>query len=865
MSRLAPRPLSPCLAALRRPRLTLAVVVCVTALGVAGVARIHPSASLASMVAEDDSAAAALVRVLESFSVVDDLIVIAALPPDDLNRESAAPKKLLDFARRLEHALRETPESVDLCTNIAYASAPEFRTFVERELIPAMFYYLDDSAWDELRLRLTAKGMADQMERNETLLSTPGPAGHALAKTILKDPLRLHELLIASLHTRWAAPSAGLDNGTFFSRDGASLMIRVSGARPASDLDFARRFTQTVRNVAAQVNADGLEIELTGAYAIAAESERSIRGDMTRSIIASILLIQLLFLLVYRPWLSFPVAVVPVAIGLAVGFGLGSLYSTTLTPLVAVIGAMLAGLAIDYAVHFASHYAGSRQQGADHFAAAENTLRHLAAALTAACLTSMVGFLAIGQSSVQALRHFAVFGALALGGALLAVLFVYPILLGATTRSNDGALHRRWFAAAAQRSLKAIDTRARRAISAAVALMLVSFVGLVWGHGLSFESDLSAMHPRPNPPLDAQHALADRFGQSAETFLVHLSAESPHALLSLAHTAQQSLDTLNIRAAGVAGSFGLASLLPDPAIAAQRRAQAANLDANQVSANFDAAVAQSRFSPAAFADYRDFLRRLIPSPDAPTLDTLRAYPHLADMVLPTWPANDGPASQSVAFVFLERPLTTRAQRTNTIETIRAALATCPGATLTGMTVLGHDTERWVRHDLARLPLAAAGVVVLGLLLFFRRISDTLLALVPAAGGILLLVSAMSLLDVGLNMVNLVALPLLVGIGVDDGIFLVQLARQNRTRQASRLALAQAFVPACQAITMTTCTTLLAFASLVFTSTPAIQSLGLVVGLGMAGAYGSSLFLLLPMLLLQSARDAEVTSCAADNR
>lgn len=854
MSLLLPRVLTPCLAALRHPRLTLALAGCATALGLVGAARIHPSASLASIVVEDDPSAAALVRVLDSFSVVDDLMVIASAPPSDSGSIVPLQQTLLEYAHRLDTALRGDREIRDMCTAVTYAAAPEFRAFVERELAPAMLFYLDDAAWVELKLRLSAGGMKSQMERNESLISAPGPAGHALAKTILKDPLRLHELLIASLQHRWAASESTLNDGTFFSKDGAGLLIRVSGARPASDLDFSRAFTRAVRHVADQVNTDKLMIELTGAYAIAAESERSIRGDMIRSILASILLIQLLFLLAYRPGWSFPLALVPVAIGLAVGFGLGSLYTATLTPLVAVIGAMLAGLAIDYAIHFASHYADFRQRGATHFAAGAQTLGQLSAALAAACLTSMVGFLAIGQSGVQALKHFAVFGALALGSALLTVLLVYPALLGATTRNNDGQLHRTWFTTTALRAMELVDARAYQFLFASLVVMLIAIIGLAGGHGLSLESDLTAMHPRPNPPLEAQHALADRFGQSAETFLVDLTAATPQDLLVLAHNAQQLLDSPGIRDQGVAGTLGLASFLPDPRVEALRKSQATQLEPNQILSDFDEAIAQSRFAPTAFADYREFLRRLLSLPAPPSLDTLRKYPDLASMVMPTWHATHQPANNSVMYVFLDHPLTSRTQRAAVIELIRAALAPCPGATLTGMAVLGHDTERWVRHDLTRLPLIAAGVVVFGLLLFYRRVSDALLALLPAAGGIMLLVSAMSVLDVGLNMVNLVGLPLLVGIGVDDGIFLVQVARLNRVRNASRSALAHAFVPAGQAITMTTCTTLFAFASLMFTSTPAIQSLGLVVGLGMAGCYGASIFLLVPLLLIRSARE-----------
>jgi hypothetical protein len=99
------------------------------------------------------------------------------------------------------------------------------------------------------------------------------------------------------------------------------------------------------------------------------------------------------------------------------------------------------------------------------------------------------------------------------------------------------------------------------------------------------------------------------------------------------------------------------------------------------------------------------------------------------------------------------------------------------------------------------------------------------------------------------MINLIGFPLLIGIGIDDGIFVVFLALQGRRNSVDREALLTRYRSVCHAMMVTTATTALAFGSLVFTSTPAIQSLGVVTAVGVLGCLISTVAVLLPVLLL----------------
>lgn len=831
--------------AARHPRVTLSVAVLCTVLGAIGAARIHPSVSIADTLSDDEPASRALARIAERFAAGDELIVIASLP----DSEDRARGRLRSFARRLEDAIAASPDLGALCGDVICGAPPDFRRFIRSELIPAGLLYLDDAEISTFAARLSTDAIARQVRRNEELLSTPG-AGGTLAKAILKDPLRLHEVLLGAVSSSLAG--AGVRGGANegLSTDGRSIMIRVIGTAPVSDLDYAKRLTHAIRDVADVVNEDHLGITLTGAYPIAEISERSIRGDMIRSITASIILLQLLFLVVYRRWLSFPLAVTPVVIGIIVAFGVSSLFSTHLTPLVAVIGAVLAGLGIDYAIHFLSHYTRERSGGLDHLGAVDAALLGAGPAMIAACVTSVIGFLALSRSAVEALRQFAIIGALGLAGALLCALTVLPALLGCFTRRSTAMTQPRLVRHGFDPLLAAVSAHARLSLATSIAIAALA----VWAcfgsatGGLRFDSDLSVMHPQPNPPLDAQRQLAERFSHAADSLIMHLTGDSEDSLVTLAHEVDERLRTGRPRDAGVIGTLGLASFIPNPVVIAARIARLRSIDTKRIVADFRSAVQESIFDPDAYEDYEAFLQDIMSGGPSPTVATLRQYPALARMMLPK-SDREGETEpyEALTAVFFDQPLAGRESLHEAVTSIRDALSDLPGATLTGLSVVGHDTERAIRRDLARLLVIAAAVVTAWLLCYFRSVLDTALALLPALFGTCVLVGVMAVLDLRFNVVNLIGVPLLIGIGVDDGIFLVSLAKAHRNSTSPGDPMLERLSTGCHAIFMTTLTTVLTFGSLMLTSVPAIRSLGVMMAVGMVACLVGTLFLLVPIL------------------
>jgi predicted exporter len=560
---------------------------------------------------------------------------------------------------------------------------------------------------------------------------------------------------------------------------------------------------------------------------------------MIVSIVCSVILLQLLFLLAYRHPATFFVTFLPVAAGILTGFGVYGLLLTRVTPVIAASGAILAGLGVDYCIHSLAHYHAHRRRGGAPRDAARR-MGAVGAALATAWVTSLIGFVAIAGSRIPGLRDFALIGGLGLAGAFVGARLLLPALLQKVDRGGRAErMGPRWHLA----PLVAWASRARRGCLVTGAIAAAAGVAGLAATGLpGFESNMGVMQPRPNPPREARAQIGRQFPGAAESMQVHLEASSSRGLIRLAHDVAQRLEAPALRAHGVDGTVGVAALLPRPETAEARAARIRALDADRVVEEFRRALEQSLFDPEAYEPYVTRLRALLAKDEPPGLETLRALPQSAGTIVPRQ-AVEPPRARTI--VQFDHRFESPQAQARAIAALEAALNPLEGVTVTGMEVVGQRIKGALQGELPLLLSLAGAVVIAWLMLVFRRPVWVALSVLPATFSLILVPLVMAGLQLKLNPINLLALPLLAGIGVDDGIFLTSIVARHRGR-ASRLI--EKLASSCHAITMTSLTTLLAFGALLLTRTPAIQSLGLVLGIGMIVCWAVSLFLLTPLLL-----------------
>lgn len=130
------------------------------------------------------------------------------------------------------------------------------------------------------------------------------------------------------------------------------------------------------------------------------------------------------------------------------------------------------------------------------------------------------------------------------------------------------------------------------------------------------------------------------------------------------------------------------------------------------------------------------------------------------------------------------------------------------------------------------------VVFLLLLLDFRRLSYTLVAMIPLTAGVFWMVGLMKLVGMQLDIMNVMGLPMIIGIGIDDGVHIV-----HRWRFEGRGKVNKIFASTGKAILLTSITTMLGFGSLVFSVWRGFASLGSAMFIGVGACFLSTVIIL----------------------
>ncbi|MGQ9822324.1 MAG: MMPL family transporter [Thermogutta sp.] len=159
---------------------------------------------------------------------------------------------------------------------------------------------------------------------------------------------------------------------------------------------------------------------------------------------------------------------------------------------------------------------------------------------------------------------------------------------------------------------------------------------------------------------------------------------------------------------------------------------------------------------------------------------------------------------------------------------------------TGNPIQIYEAARQMNRAYIEATFYALAAIVLVLYLDFRSFRDVGLSLIPLVCGLAALFGLMGYLEIPLNPANMITLPLILGIGVDDGVHITHDYRRQKGRylapQPSTLT----------AVIVNTLTTMVGFGALMLSPHQGLQSLGRVLTLGMATCLTAAL--LLPSVL-----------------
>jgi hopanoid biosynthesis associated RND transporter like protein HpnN len=661
---------------------------------------------------------------------------------------------------------------------------------------------------------------------------------------------------LEAFHKALAAAAAGhptplswetLLGGSLVDLAGKYRFVLVQPKLDYGALEPGGAATDAVRAAAGQlefVKSGAARVRITGSVALADEEFSTVAQGALAGTLGSAALIVVWLVLAVRSWRLIVPIVLTLVLGLLLTTGFATLAVGTLNLISVAFAILFVGIAVDFSIQFSVRYRQSRHEQADPAAALDDTAHRVGPQIMVAAGATAAGFLAFVPTSFSGVAELGLIAGVGMVFAFLCTLLFLPAALTLfRPRAEKGEIG---FAVGDR--LEAGLTAARWPVLAAFALIAIA--GGVLTPRLLFDSD--PLHTK-DPSTEAMRTLRD---------LIDTPLSNPYTS-DLLRPDQADADALAVRMRQLplaSDALTLSSFVPQdqaaklaliadaasilgPTLAP--RAPAAPVTPDDLRLALRAALSQiDKALPALppghpLAEIAADLKALADAPDAALmaadgaltrflpvqLDRLRhalaARPTtLADVpqdIARDWRLPDGRARVQV----LSKPAARDSAGLH--EFVAQVLAVAPdaggsavGIVQTAATIIG------AFRDAAIGALLAIAVILFAVL---RRPLDVALVMAPLLLSALMTAVIAVLLPLPLNFANIIALPLLLGVGVSFNIYFVMNWRAGGTRFLGSAT--------ARAIIFSAFTTGTAFGSLALSRHPGTASMGelLLLSLG----------------------------------
>ncbi|HXO20350.1 MAG TPA: MMPL family transporter [Thermoanaerobaculia bacterium] len=802
--------------------------------------RLRLETDLAALLPEDAPAARDYRAFLRTFGGFEKVFVVVRAR--GVGRDDPGP--LVDAAAALAAELSKSRE----VASVRYGLTPEDERFFFRYVAPRAPLLLKGAAWEELRGRLEPAEIRRRVAMVKGALN--GPIGGFAAPFFAADPLGLSEGLLAAAGS--ALPIDPL-TGAFLSRRGDAVLLVVTPARPELDpaggralaADLEKAYSQVRHDFAGAHDSDRvlrLEFHAVGGPIYAAHDEAIIREDLVRITFSSVVSVALLVLA------GFEGLFIPAVLFLVVCAGL--LWAAALTRLwlgsVTVVGigfiATLLGMGIDYGIHGGARFRLLLLSGESRRAALVGALRQTGPAILAATLMTAVALSALRLAHFRPLREMGEVLAIGILSILAATATVGAALLAVSPRGaalkGSTFLWRRLWTPALDGLVGFAARRPRWVLGGALVLSAAAACGLP---ALSLNADLRALRPADPQAAVAEKLLFEEFSLGADTSTLVLWDRDLASALDRAAEARRVVE----------GSLGGGADITSPAdwMVTGRRLQERlralrGLPLTAAADTLERELAAAGFRVERFAGALAALRAMGRGED-PGAPPAAEWPGwMAELIRPAAP----PAGRVAVAVHVRAP-EGRWPAGPPPAVVAALRRISPDLAIASTPRVGAELRDLAIQDMVRASaLAALLVAVVVAIAFRRRWVEALLASLPLALGCLWTFGLWGLAGRAVDLVCIATLPVLVGTGVDLGVYGVYGSRRVPGGVAASVQRSGV------ALSLAALTTTAGFGSLESSRVPGLGNAGLIVAIGVVFCLLASL-LVLPAIEALAGRSA----------
>ena len=676
--------------------------------------------------------------------------------------------------------------------------------------------------------------------------------------------------------------SGGVDTHGYLTADGGRtgiLFVRPTYTR--DEISVVQPFVNTVRRVCEEElrRHQGVSYGLTGIPATAVEELLTIQKDTMLTTSVALVGVVLLFLIYFPALRLLLISLVPIGFGviwtaavIKVVFGFLNLMSS-------IFLIILIGMGIDFSVHLIARFLELRRSGLNSDLAASGAVERAGRGILTGGVTSAGAFLAVGWCGFKGIEELGIAAAIGLILTLGAALSVGPAVLALFGPSIQKT--RQGFPGLSS----LIRTGTRHPAKVLVGAVIVSLFLGVLAFRTPFDFSLLNLLPEDaesarlmKEMVDKRELSADAIVSVAESLEEARQREDAFRELSSVHRAvsaatflppdqEARLQKIRFIHETLEGTRARVEALrgPPPSLSeavARLETGVERLSELMFSAGLSQGVDHLETGLEALEDLQEQLKT--PEGQARAekglgrlnaqLDPLRTLPQRLASVVAAGPLRPEElptnlrtrfVSQTGRFAVYATPKQSIWEREALGEFLEETREVDPD--LTGFPATFYENSGLIQTAFAKAAVYASLAVFFLLFLDFRRLGCVFLAALPVACGGIWMLGGMYTVGLPYNLANIVGLPLIIGVGIDNGVHLLHryLQERNVTTAAVRTG---------GAVVLSSLTTMVGFGSLALASHRGYSSLGRILFLGVGACLMSAIVVLPAALAWFEAKD-----------
>lgn len=653
----------------------------------------------------------------------------------------------------------------------------------------------------------------DQISTRIARLASRVAAGSPLARLELQnDPLGIVAPIAAAIASKLSV------NEAFDLVTGDTRLVPVITSQPDLTADSCRQLMSDVHafmeSFREHAGLNPMPISVTGRSAYVDEISQSMQRDIATTSLASLLAVTLLFWLSFRSLLPLIGSVLILATACLISLAAGSLLFDKLNVVAMGFCSILVGLGDDFSLLLYQRYLGARAAGHGREIAIRDAISVSAPGILWVAASTGLGFAALVLSGSAAFGQLGILIAIGVLTSAIGMICLMPLFQREprVRVGNDRVLSFcRGFLA------PPVLPFAMAVLATALLLALIPW------RTLSFDTSTHSLEPKNIPAAKALSRILEKFPAAFEPVMVVVNKPEQFPALDA------KLEELRER--GLIRSFSSPSPLVTSSKNTERnRARLAALDFEAVESAIIAAESAANLAPGALDSGVRLLR---------AMQSGESLVSRLPATSPWWFVLDrsiSPESNDAIYYLRLDPEASAAQRQSLEEEI---LSIAPDALVTGWSQMLHDLVPWATRELMVFGGLVVAIILVVLLATYRDFRPLMLHAGTLALALCGTVATLKLANQQINLLNVLAFPLILAVGVDYGVHLVLASREPGNAVANLQAVMKP-------VLISGLTTITGFGALMLASNPALSGLGLVCATGVAWCLFASLCFLAPL-------------------